>query len=56
MEGGIQILKQRRVKRGTQIVTISVPTSAVNKLVNTRLIIGYVNGRVRQRIEVKKCY
>uniref|UniRef100_A0A2S2PIS2 CCHC-type domain-containing protein n=1 Tax=Schizaphis graminum TaxID=13262 RepID=A0A2S2PIS2_SCHGA len=50
------ILHTRKVGRGTKIVTVSVPTSTAHTLASTRLRVGYVNCRVRRKIEVKKCF
>lgn len=46
----------RKVGRGTKIATAVVPTSIANALTAARLRVGYVNCRVRHKIEVKKCY
>lgn len=56
LKGSIKIIKKRKIDRGTQIITVSVPTSVAITLVSSRLRIGYVNCRVRRRIEVKKCF
>jgi len=50
------VLHTRKAGRGTQIVTVSVPTSTAHTLASTRLRVGYVNCRVRRKIEVKKCF
>lgn len=52
----VKILSKRKVGRGTQIVTVSIPASIAKKLLSDRLRIGYVNCRVRCIIEVKKCF
>lgn len=55
-KGSVKVLNKRKVDRGTQIITASVPTSAVTSLTSTRLRIGYVNCRVRRKPEANKCF
>jgi len=52
----VTVLHTRKVGRGTKTVTVSVPTPTAYTLASTRLRVGYVNCRVRPKIEVKKCF
>ncbi|KAL4097641.1 hypothetical protein QTP88_022384 [Uroleucon formosanum] len=52
----IRIISKRKLDRGTQIITASIPTSKINMILSTRLRIGFVNCRVRRKIEAKKCF
>ncbi|KAL4100827.1 hypothetical protein QTP88_020856 [Uroleucon formosanum] len=47
------VLHTRKAGRGTKIVTVSVPTSTAHTLASTRLRVGYVNCRVRRKIELQ---
>jgi len=55
-KGNIKIVNKRKMERGTQIITASIPTSIANTIINTQLRIGFVNCRTKLKIEVKKCY
>ncbi|KAL5239004.1 hypothetical protein ACI65C_006414 [Semiaphis heraclei] len=55
-KGSAKIINQWKTNRGTQIITASVPTSAINTMLNTRMRIGFVNCRVKRKLEVKKCF
>jgi len=52
----IKITDKRKLDRGTQVVTASVPTSVVNNLLKPRLRIGFASCKTRLKTEVKKCF
>lgn len=52
----MQIFRKRNTGRGTLIISVSVPTKIATKLIKSRLRIGYVNCRVRLKIEPQKCF
>lgn len=51
----VNITSKRKVGRGVQLIYATIPTSAVHKVI-PRLRIGYTNCKVRQIINVKKCF
>jgi len=54
-QGTAKIISKRKINRGTQIISASVPMAAMSTLLKTRLSIGYVNCRVKRMIDVQKC-
>lgn len=55
-QGTARIISKRRINRGTQIISASVPMAAMSTLLKTRLRIGFVNCRVKRMIDVLKCF
>jgi len=54
--GTAKIVSKRRTNRGTQVITASIPTTAINTLLKTRLRIGFVNCRVKRMVDIQKCF
>lgn len=55
-QGTTRVISTRRLIRGTQVITVSVPMTAMSMLLKTRLRIGFVNCRVKRMIDVQKCF
>jgi len=55
-QGTTRIISKRMINRGTQIITASVPTTAISMLLKTRLRIGFVNCRVKRMIDIQKYF
>lgn len=54
--GEVKIISKTRIGRGTLVVKVIVPKIIVTELLTTKLRIGYVNCRVRQAVDIKRCF
>jgi hypothetical protein len=55
-QGTARVVSKRRTNGGTLVITVTIPTTAMNSLLKTRLRIGFVNCRVKRMVDVQKCF